>query len=133
MCIQLRSNQILSHPYITLGIIQERREILLTAVYKTVLLISSALIEIEKVSLCHSISLPTQNLKNTKFIVSLSLLGQIFQSNSLIQYLLSTQEGPFFSLKGGVGPCTLMSAAHRETHQEFIPEMENNLLLLRVL
>jgi len=52
---------------------QERREILLNSVYETVLLISVALNEIEKVSLCHSISLPTQTLKNTKYLAYFEL------------------------------------------------------------
>lgn len=73
MCIQLRSNQILNYPYITRGIIQERGEVLLTAVCKTIFLISLALIEIEEASLCHSISLPKRNLKNTKVLASFEL------------------------------------------------------------
>lgn len=97
--------------------------------YKTVFLISLALIEIEKVSLCHSISLPTRNHKNTKFLASLSFLAQIFQSNSLIRYLLSAQEEPFCSVQGGGRSLHLCISSRLKNMQRVFPEMENNLLL----
>lgn len=103
---------------------------LLTAVYKTVLLISLALIEIEKVSLCHSIVCLHRTLRTRSFLFLLSLLAQIFQSNSLIRYLLSAQEEPFCSLQGGgwsFHPC--ISSPLKNMPRVF-PETENDLLLL---
>lgn len=125
MCIQLKSNQILNHRYIALGITQGRREVLLTAVCKTIFLISLALIEIEEVSLCHSINLPKRNLKNAKVLASfeLSHLG------SLVLLTSGHKNGNFlFSSGKDLLPC--ISSSLKNVPRVFPERESSNLLLL---
>lgn len=134
MCIQLKSNQILNHPYITLAIIQERGEVQLTAVCKTIFLISLALIEIEEVSLCHSISLPKWNLKTTKVLGSFALSHQDCSFLFTDSVAPGHENGNFLFTSGRKGwggwslhPC--ISSLLKNMPRVF-PDMEILLLLL---